>query len=61
MNSYTNIGTSTSKQHPSNLTKFLWLICDNIIISFTNSSLYSSSITLDFFIATYVPSFKSPL
>uniref|UniRef100_A0A0A8Y3G4 Uncharacterized protein n=1 Tax=Arundo donax TaxID=35708 RepID=A0A0A8Y3G4_ARUDO len=31
------MGTSTSKQQPRSLTTFLWLICESIIISCTNS------------------------
>uniref|UniRef100_J3MHF6 Uncharacterized protein n=1 Tax=Oryza brachyantha TaxID=4533 RepID=J3MHF6_ORYBR len=55
------MGTSTSRQQPSSLTMFLWLIWERISISFPNSFLFLSSISLHRLIATTTPLATVPL
>ncbi|BAT09913.1 Os10g0151233 [Oryza sativa Japonica Group] len=60
-NSYTNIGTSTSKQQPKSLIMLLCIICDWMITSFVKSSFRASFTSIDVFTATGVLSSRVPL
>ncbi|BAT09916.1 Os10g0151650 [Oryza sativa Japonica Group] len=60
-NSYTNIGTSTSKQQPNSLIMLLCIIRDCIITSFVKSSFRASFTSIEVFTATIVLSSSVPL
>ena len=61
MKSYTNSGTSVSRQHPKSFTIFLWFIWERIATSLMNWLISPSSMFLDLFIATTHWSVKIPL